>query len=45
MIDLKNKKIIGLVIITIIIFIVSIFLGRPNQSLGPLPNTSATNCV
>lgn len=32
MIDLKNKKIIGLVIITIIIFIVSIFLYKQKSS-------------
>ena len=32
MIDLKNKKIIGLVIITIIIFIVSIFLYKQKNS-------------
>ena len=32
MIDLKNKKIIGLVIITIIIFIASIFLYKQNSS-------------
>ena len=32
MIDLKNKKIIGLAIITIIIFIVSIFLYKQKSS-------------